>query len=120
MRSKSFLNVHFGDGTLPIRRKPSVPIIILLKDIISCETSFETVQPFLSRIIKHSAAGKIRDKLGLKFNEFDTKSKKKVVKRFFIFFDDMARVKYDEDLLWTFQQVLSPRLPFWKNRKPVS
>ena len=48
------LNVRYSAHTLC---QPSVPMIILLKDIISCEASFETVQSFLSILLKHLAAG---------------------------------------------------------------
>ena len=64
-----------------------VPITILLKDIISSEISFQTFQPFLNLTLKNSSAGKIRDRLGLQFSDFDPKSKKKTLKHFCISFD---------------------------------
>ena len=64
-----------------------VPITILLKDVIASEISFHTFQPFLNLTLKHSAAGKIRDQLGVQFSDYDTKYKNKNLKHFCILFD---------------------------------
>ena len=94
---KSALLTQTGLSLQAFHQGGSIPINIPLKDVVTSHVSFQTFQPFLNLSLKNSLAGKIRDKLGLEFSDFDTKSKRKNLKQFCISFNlEPANEKVEE------------------------
>ena len=73
-----------------IPRSPSISLILQMKDILSASVCLQSVMPFLSLQLRHTASFRLATKLDIDKEDFDTRSKQQDEKLFTIFFADLT------------------------------
>ena len=70
---------------------PSTSLVLQMKDVLSASACLQSVMPFLSLQLRHSASARLAAKLQLDKEDFDTRSKRQDERLFTIFFADQTR-----------------------------